>query len=57
MPRLRTPCWATVVVRAFANEPVEIAKFGKGNRDFMDIKKYNLRYMAAFQITTSPLTD
>ena len=40
------------VVRAFANEPVEIAKFGKGNRDFMDIKKYTYRYMAAFQITT-----
>lgn len=40
------------VVRAFANEPVEIAKFGKGNRDFMNIKKYTYRYMAAFQITT-----
>ena len=31
---------------------MEIAKFGKGNRDFMDIKKYTYRYMAAFQITT-----
>lgn len=40
------------VVRAFANEPVEIAKFGKGNQAFMDIKKYTYRYMAAFQITT-----
>lgn len=40
------------VVRAFANEPVEIAKFGKGNQDFMNIKKYTYRYMAAFQITT-----
>lgn len=40
------------VVRAFANEPVEIAKFGKGNQDFMKIKKHAYRYMAAFQITT-----
>lgn len=40
------------VVRAFANEPVEIAKFGEGNRTFMDIKKCTYRYMAAFQITT-----
>ena len=40
------------VVRAFANEPVEIAKFDKGNQAFMNIKKYTYRYMAAFQITT-----
>lgn len=40
------------VVRAFANEPVEIEKFGKGNREFMKIKKHTYRYMAAFQITT-----
>ena len=40
------------VVRAFANEPVEIAKFGKGNQAFMEIKKHTYRYMAAFQITT-----
>lgn len=40
------------VVRAFANEPVEIEKFGKGNTVFMHIKKYTYRYMAAFQITT-----
>lgn len=40
------------VVRAFANEPVEIEKFGKGNSAFMHIKKYTYRYMAAFQITT-----
>lgn len=40
------------VVRAFANEPVEIEKFGKGNTAFMNIKKYTYRYMAAFQITT-----
>ena len=38
------------VVRAFANEPVE--KFGRGNQDFMKIKKHTYRYMAAFQITT-----
>lgn len=40
------------VVRAFANEPVEIEKFGKGNQEFMRIKKHTYRYMAAFQITT-----
>lgn len=40
------------VVRAFANEPVEIAKFDKGNQSFMQIKKHTYRYMAAFQITT-----
>lgn len=40
------------VVRAFANEPVEIEKFGKGNQEFMKIKKHTYRYMAAFQITT-----
>ena len=40
------------VVRAFANEPVEIEKFGKSNRDFMKIKKHAYRYMAAFQVTT-----
>lgn len=40
------------VVRAFANEPVEIEKFGRGNQDFMKIKKHTYRYMAAFQITT-----
>ncbi|MGN0371785.1 MAG: ABC transporter ATP-binding protein [Enterocloster sp.] len=40
------------VVRAFANEPVEIAKFSKGNLDFMRIKERAYRYMAAFQITT-----
>ena len=39
-------------MRAFANEPVEIAKFGKGNQAFMEIKKHTYRYMAAFQITT-----
>ena len=40
------------VVRAFANEPGEIEKFGRGNQDFMKIKKHTYRYMAAFQITT-----
>lgn len=40
------------VVRAFANEPVEIEKFGKSNQNFMVIKKHAYRYMAAFQVTT-----
>ena len=52
MPKIEDTLLGNRVVRAFANEPVEIAKFGKGNRDFMDIKKYTYRYMAAFQITT-----
>ncbi|MDO4316641.1 MAG: ABC transporter ATP-binding protein [Lachnospiraceae bacterium] len=37
------------VVKAFANEPLEIAKFGEGNEKFHQIKRKTYRYMAAFQ--------
>ena len=40
------------VVRAFANEEIEIEKFRNGNQMFKDIKSHTYRYMAAFQITT-----
>ena len=30
----------------------DVMKFGRGNQDFMKIKKHTYRYMAAFQITT-----
>ena len=39
------------VVRAFANEDVEIEKFQKDNLSFLDIKKTTYFYMAAFQDT------
>lgn len=39
------------VVRAFANERIEIAKFQKDNLKFLDIKKHMYFYMAAFQDT------
>ena len=39
------------VVRAFANEPVEIEVWKKAMA-LQNIKKYTYRYMAAFQITT-----
>ncbi len=39
------------VVRAFANEDVEIEKFNHDNRVFFDIKKETYKYMAAFQNT------
>ncbi len=39
------------VVRAFANEKVEIEKFREGNQEFLRIKKMGYRYMAAFQST------
>lgn len=39
------------VVRAFANEKVEIEKFREGNQEFLRIKKLGYRYMAAFQST------
>lgn len=39
------------VVRAFANEKVEIEKFQKDNLKFLDIKKNMYFYMAAFQDT------
>ena len=37
------------VVKAFANEPLEIEKFGEGNEKFHQIKRKTYRYMAAFQ--------
>ena len=36
------------VVRAFANEEVEIKKFRKDNQEFLDIKRETYKYMAAF---------
>lgn len=39
------------VVRAFANEKVEIEKFNTDNRKFLDIKRQSYKYMAAFQNT------
>ena len=39
------------VVRAFANQEVEIEKFRQDNHKFLDIKKETYRYMAAFQNT------
>ncbi|MGN1059996.1 MAG: ABC transporter ATP-binding protein, partial [Clostridia bacterium] len=40
------------VVKSFANEPVEIEKFKKGNNKFLDIKKLSYKYMALFQSST-----
>lgn len=37
------------VVKAFANEALEIEKFGEGNEKFHRIKRKTYRYMAAFQ--------
>lgn len=39
------------VVRAFANQDVEIEKFREDNQAFLDIKKETYKYMAAFQDT------
>ncbi len=39
------------VVRAFANEDVEIEKFQRDNVNFLDIKKTTYFYMASFQDT------
>ena len=39
------------VVRAFANEAVELEKFGRDNREFLRIKRQTYKYMAAFQNT------
>lgn len=36
------------VVKAFANEDVEVEKFEKDNQKFLDIKKETYRYMASF---------
>lgn len=39
------------VVRAFANESVEIEKFNRDNQEFLNIKRQTYKYMAAFQNT------
>lgn len=39
------------VVRAFANEDVEIGKFNRDNLEFLKIKRQTYKYMAAFQNT------
>ncbi len=39
------------VVRAFANEQVEIDKFHHDNQEFFNIKRHTYKYMAAFQNT------
>lgn len=39
------------VVRAFANQDIEIEKFREDNQAFLDIKKETYKYMAAFQDT------
>ncbi len=39
------------VVRAFANESVELAKFNHDNQEFLKIKRHTYKYMAAFQNT------
>ncbi len=40
------------VVKSFANEEIEQAKFEKGNQGFLAIKKKVYRYMGGFQSTT-----
>lgn len=40
------------VVKSFANEKLEMEKFGEGNGLFLKAKKLGYRYMAAFQSTT-----
>ena len=39
------------VVRAFANENVEMEKFSRDNKNFLKIKRHTYKYMAAFQNT------
>lgn len=39
------------VVRAFANEAVELNKFDHDNQEFLQIKRQTYKYMAAFQNT------
>lgn len=39
------------VVRAFANENIEIEKFNRDNLEFLEIKRKTYKYMAAFQNT------
>ncbi len=40
------------VVKSFANEPIEEAKFAKGNHDFLNIKKVMYHFMAGFNSVT-----
>ena len=40
------------VVKSFANENIEEEKFGRGNGNFLGIKKEMYRYMAGFHSTT-----
>lgn len=40
------------VVKAFANEDLEINKFEKGNRNFFDIKQHTYKIMGLFQTST-----
>ncbi|MBO5095020.1 MAG: ABC transporter ATP-binding protein [Lachnospiraceae bacterium] len=40
------------VVKAFANEELENAKFGEGNSKFLDIKKVTYRIMGCFNVST-----
>ncbi|MDR1569444.1 MAG: ABC transporter ATP-binding protein/permease [Oscillospiraceae bacterium] len=40
------------VVQSFANEPVEEAKFERGNLDFLRIKRLRYMYMAGFHTST-----
>lgn len=39
------------VVRAFANEAIEMDKFNRDNQEFLKIKRQTYKYMAAFQNT------
>ncbi len=39
------------VVRAFANEAIELEKFSQDNQEFLKIKRLSYKYMAAFQST------
>ncbi len=40
------------VVKSFANEDIEIAKFDRDNKKFFELKKDSYKYMALFQCTT-----
>ena len=40
------------VVKSFANEPIEVEKFEKGNTKFVNIKKKSYLYMGLFQSST-----
>ena len=40
------------VVKSFANEPMEIDKFDRGNEEFVRIGRRKYRYMAGYNTTT-----